>query len=291
MLTYSQLQIFPILGLNLLLAIGCSNISQSASIAAPPTPQAKLEHTIHAPQESTRNITQEVQQLIQALKTQPDDRTEVSEKLAAIGQPAISHILPLLTDSNPRLRSSAAYILGQMGTVAQSTVAQLVPLLKDSDRDVRRITAEALGSMGNAAKLALPEILTLLKDPDSDRRITGLYALGQINFILKTSDREFQSVLPHLIPLLQDDDPVVSLGTAQVLGSLGESVKPALPQILPFLKHSNPSVRIYTLYTLEWLGKTAKSTIPQITPLLKDANSEVRDRAAATLKHLKQLSN
>jgi HEAT repeat protein len=61
-----------------------------------------------------------------------------------MGQVAIPKLLPLLKDSDPKVRLSSAQALGYMGKIAKSTVPQLTPLLQDPDPDVSSGVAEAL---------------------------------------------------------------------------------------------------------------------------------------------------
>ncbi|HLO52186.1 MAG TPA: HEAT repeat domain-containing protein, partial [Kamptonema sp.] len=77
-------------------------------------------------------------------------------------------LIPLLKDSNPEVRSSAASALGGIRAEAKTAVPEFLPLLKDSQAGVRSNAAFALGGIRAEAKAAVPLLIPLLKDSDAD---------------------------------------------------------------------------------------------------------------------------
>jgi HEAT repeat protein len=102
------------------------------------------------------------------------------------------------------------------------------------------------------------------------------------------------SVVPHLIPLLKDQDARVRLDVVTALGSLGKSAQSAIPALIALFKEENslPEPRVKTRAqrftavapsvgsALRMMGESA---IPDLILLLKDENVLIRSRAASVL--------
>lgn len=65
----------------------------------------------------------------------------------------IPSLLPFLTDTDPSIRMSTAYALGQSGKSAVKVIPNLVPLLKDKNNLVRGYAVEALGNIGSSQEI------------------------------------------------------------------------------------------------------------------------------------------
>src|SRR4028118_1181240 len=64
-------------------------------------------------------------------------RRSAADLLRQIGPPAIPALVKALKDSDANVRSIAAYVLGKIGAEAKTALPQLVPLLTDSNAKVR----------------------------------------------------------------------------------------------------------------------------------------------------------
>jgi HEAT repeat protein len=88
--------------------------------------------------------------------------------LGQIGMPAVPALIKLTTDSDARVRTSAAIALGFVGAKAEPAIPHLVPLLRDGDADVRRAATLALGNIdsGQHASALVPALIRLANDED-----------------------------------------------------------------------------------------------------------------------------
>jgi HEAT repeat protein len=75
----------------------------------------------------------------------------------------IPSLLPFLTDTDPSIRMSTAYALGQSGKSAVKAIPNLVLLLKDKNSLVRSYAVEALGNIGSSQEIK-PHLDPLLND-------------------------------------------------------------------------------------------------------------------------------
>lgn len=102
-------------------------------------------------------------------------------------------LIELLTNSDPQVRSFAAYTLGKMGANAEEAVLKLTELLKDPNMDVRFNAAAALKRIGTKKTAAIlkkrlyPELKKLISlianlEPRKSASIPGWYK-AQLNFI------------------------------------------------------------------------------------------------------------
>ena len=136
------------------------------------------------------------------------ERTPVPQKPAAdyIGD---------LGDPNPRVREKAADMLGIIGlrikdaTILLPAVTRLVPLMSDDDSEVRDETAEALGVIASrakdeaAVKAAIAALIEGLSDKTGEVREESAEALARIASVVKDKSLMEPAVEP-LIKALGD---------------------------------------------------------------------------------------
>jgi HEAT repeat protein len=88
-----------------------------------------------------------------------------------------------------------------------------------------------------------------LKSPDYMARWRALTVLTQVE------DKEpgtLRRVLPDVIGLLQDDQPLVRRQAAMAVIKIGPDAQAALPEVLKLLRDPEPEVR-------DWAGRAAKA--------------------------------
>ena len=186
------------------------------------------------------------------------------------------------TCTSPKLRSSAAWALGQLGAVSIPT---LTKALADHRSDVRMRAVYALGAIGPAAATAGPAIKAALTDPNRSVRDMASWTIGQIGpqaprrggAALGGSEdlaaglaarnpldrvaalRRFQpyaaddgKAIPLLIRTLGDADPQVARAAADALVLLGP---PAQRPLSAALSDSSPAVRRGAAAALVRLGR------------------------------------
>jgi HEAT repeat protein len=257
-----------------------------------------------------------ISSLLPLLKDSSDAPSKASYEIRKIGEAATPSLIRLLKDPNPKVRSRAALMLGNMtspnnsdfllsrtpsifGTSnsvglptsaatalkrkresARSSIPSLVPLLKDLNSEVRLNAAFTLGEMEESAKFTIPQIIPLLKDSNPDVRSIAAEALKTLGY--QPSQQVSQSEeIDRLILQLKSPDPVVRSSAAKALGDMRESAKAAIPSLILLLKDSDswPSA----VMALERIGDSA---IPSLISLLKGSDSVVRSFAAMTLERI-----
>ena len=129
-----------------------------------------------------------------------DDEYQAIQQLQAIGQPAVSALIPLSKNEYQTIRQLAARAIGSIGTVA---LPELLPLLNSNDQADRRLAVLALRDMQQAA--LLPQFVALLNDPNEEIRSISRRAIGNLPFDTDRSD-----LVSALIPLLNPDISQIS---------------------------------------------------------------------------------
>ncbi|MEB3181426.1 MAG: HEAT repeat domain-containing protein [Nostocaceae cyanobacterium] len=183
---------------------------------------------------------------------------------------AVTGLIKLLEDEDYRVRSSAAYALGEIKSSA--AVTGLIKLLEDEDRDVRYRAADALGEIKSSA--AVTGLIKLLEDEHSWVRSRAAYALGQI----KSS-----AAVTGLIKLLEHQDSDVRSRAAYALGEIKSSA--AVTGLIKLLEDEKYHVRSSAASAL---GEIKSSTaVTGLIKLLEDEKYHVRSSAASALGEIK----
>ena len=102
---------------------------------------------------------------------------DAAHTLEDLGSDSTASILPMLSDSQPRVRELAARTLAGIGVPAKAGVPALMVCLCDGDPRVRQAAVEALHQMGVDAKPAIPLLARLLRDADDIVRIDASHTL------------------------------------------------------------------------------------------------------------------
>jgi HEAT repeat protein len=201
------------------------------------------------------------------------ENQQMIKDLGAIGEPAFAQLLKLIKSPDSDTAFTAATILGTIGEPAKLTVPQLIVLVQTQNVTTCRAAMVALAEMGQIAKPAIPALVPLLKDT-------------RINKVAESAERTIvaigPSVIPELLPLLDDPDPFIRRGIAYIFGSMGASAKATTPELTKRLKDPNPQVRSAAVSSLASIeGQIA--VMPLLIPLLKDPDGDVRQSAAWSL--------
>lgn len=224
---------------------------------------------------------------------------------------ATRHLILLLKDNYPPVRWVAARALVRLQ--AENAIHYLVLLLKDEDQDVRKVAANELGVLN--AEMVIPHLLPLLKNDLWSHIVVAAKTLSTLGpkaaisylaLLLKGKDLDMQynmqyaamleaavsvlgslkteAVIPHLVPLLQDEDLYVREVTIRALGSLQSEA--VISYLVPLLKDEYARVR---MEAAEALGELkAEAAIPYLLPLLEeDEDRPVRLKVALALGKLK----
>jgi HEAT repeat protein len=205
----------------------------------------------------------------------------------------IALLSPLLRDREPKMRSHAAVLLGNLGPQAAAAVATLIDGLDDNrstrssrldpnygiNRPVCCDVAEALGKIGDAARPALPKLSAMMTDDERPTvRISAALAMFQIN----PANRE---ALRELVRILEEDpEGTGALEAAIALADVGPRGRDAVPALGRTLRHPRFQVRQRAAGALSNIGG------PEAVPLLvfasRDPNVMVRWSAVAGLESM-----
>jgi HEAT repeat protein len=109
--------------------------------------------------------------------------------LGQIGPASVPALVPVLSNTDPRVRTSAALALGYVGAHAASATPQLVRLLNDPDGDVRRAATLSLGTIDPSRKELVSALLAMANDEDIFLQSLAASTLERIDPIAAASVR------------------------------------------------------------------------------------------------------
>jgi len=177
----------------------------------------------------------------------------------------------LANDTNAQRRAYAAEALGEF-LAAPGVDAVANAITKDSDPNVRAAAAKALGRLNSDGNGALS---TAMGDSEGKVKLAALRSAGRIN---KFSD------IPKVVQLINDGDPQVRRGAAELAGTL--RTKDALSGLLNLAKNDpDADVRNAACHTLGALhDASARSVLEDVSK--NDSNALVRDQATIALRRL-----
>jgi HEAT repeat protein len=164
-----------------------------------------------------------------------DNRAAVIRSIGAFGNdaaPATKELAALLPDSDPEVRSAAAWALSQVGAKAGSVAPEVAKLLQDPDPQVRGFAALALREMGRGAAVTIPELSAALQDPAPSVRMTAASALGSMGAAASPAVPALVAELEASNGLeISNDDVQVIRNLCYALGDIGPSARSAIPAI------------------------------------------------------------
>ena len=213
-----------------------------------------------------------------ALKwSQTSPAQEAAEALGEIGNASIPGLLQALTHSDWKVRSFAAYGLGEVDVIIEPipVIDALSGTLSDTHPNVRDRSAWALGEIEHVA--GVEPLLKALQDSETRVRSRAAWALGEI---------EDPSAVQGLVRALSDSDASVREKSVWALGEI-ES-ESAVEGLLPLLTDPTPSVRRRVAWAL---GEIEHSTaVSGLVSALKDEDWQVRKNAAWALGEIEDPS-
>jgi HEAT repeat protein len=231
--------------------------------------------------------------LVQALRhPQPDVRRAAAKVLVPFGPavlPAVAQALAAEVAAPPQasVPEAAAYALGELlGQLRENVVynrqltqAQftesalpalrvaappLVKLLGHPRPEARQDAARALAQMGIPA--AMPLLAPLASSNATEREATLDTLVRLEQYLPRESpsspgvERIKQTLVPKLLPFLDDNDPKVRAGACRVLSefSIGAALSAAAPNLRNALKDSDVAVRHFASKALEQVQAAEK---------------------------------
>ncbi len=149
--------------------------------------------------------------------------------------------------------------------------------LSNSNPAVRYTAIFALGECGELAEPLLPKIIVSLRDPHLLVRIHAALSIGKIG-------RHPELALPALRKTLHEPKPSVRCAAATAIGDFGSEAAGAVPELIELLGFPVSRVRADVATALGNIGPQARQAVPALTKLLEDEYSTVRRAAAEALR-------
>lgn len=187
--------------------------------------------------------------------------------LGPVAKPAVPALLPLAHDSDELVRRNALMALANIGIPSPPIVAAVLEGLRDSSAVVRRTAASQFAFTIPLTQPVVTALTPLLSNPDRSMATlvrsaldkakpddaTQLESLGMM--VQHSAARDYalhqlaqlgpaagDALLP-VLPLLQDDRPLVRYLTAEAIGAMGVSAKQALQPLQQQRQDPDPVVR------------------------------------------------
>ncbi len=217
------------------------------------------------------------------LLSDPEDlvRQQAVQLLQKIGKPAASAALPrlleLFDDEYFGVRWHAVTAAATVAPVPADVLDPLVRVYAGADHYLRKSVIEALAILDVPASAKLPHFLTALRDDDTDvvkQSLEGIAALGS----------EAAAAVPDLIPLLLHTGEV-RIPAIAALAKIGDAAT-VVPALLPHLDDTEDGVRQSTVEAIGSFGPAAAVAVPELTRLLTDDDEDLRRAAAEALAQL-----
>lgn len=182
-------------------------------------------------------------------------------ELAMLGTPAVEPLIRTLRGDNDRIRSEAAWTLGEIGD--QAAVGPLVDALADGG--VAQAAAEALVAIGSPS---IAPTIRILEEGSGGARENAVEVLGRI--------RAHEAV-PTLVELVRSGDDRLQRKAIDALVSIGS---PAVPALLPLLGEEGDG-HAGAMDALAGIGDAARGPLLEV---LDDENPRTRMSAALVLE-------
>jgi HEAT repeat protein len=168
-----------------------------------------------------------------------------------LAAPAVSLLLPAMTDNDVRVRARVAEVLGDIGPLAERAVPALTAALEDVDDGVCESAVCALGEFGTNARAAVPALVRCLRSNVVRRRRSVALTLSRIG----------APAVPALADLLKDDDSRMRCAAAGALGQLDCKPVALIPAMIDAARKSTRDDRGAILAALRQFGPEAVAAL------------------------------
>jgi HEAT repeat protein len=204
-------------------------------------------------------------QLVRFARTQPEIVTALIQKL---------------TDSDPRVRWTAAFTLSQIDLPEPTPLPVLIENLGHEESDLRWAAATAVLRLAEQHPRIVEEMLRLASSGNPVQRRMALYCLRDLG----RTDADAQVVY---LASLSDPDPMVRLSGLSCLGKLRLASAEARTSLLRLLEtDSDLGVRRATAVALGHLGDSTPAVIEALTRAARLDDVGLSKAAAGALEKL-----
>jgi len=167
----------------------------------------------------------------------------------------------LLDNPDPVWRLGAAQCLARIDGIDRAMLPKVCALLDHKTALDARTLAEVFESLQPEHPLVIPTLLRALRDPDLSYRAA---------IALASHPSTFDTVIPALAKLLNDDDRQVRLAAADVLCRIGPPAQAVIPQLRGMLDDPDRLVRLAASEALWDIKKDAASATAIVIEVLKN---------------------
>lgn len=196
--------------------------------------------------------------------------------ISRIGPDAVPVLEKACSDASPRVRLSAALLLGIIGPPARAALGALTKNIADPDAAVRAASLETLGNLGSLAKPALAKAKAALGDRELSVQFAAAVALWQID---KRGDG-----VGVLEKVLGEADSTRKLTALRLLGEMGPKATTAIASVKK-LAESVPASAESIAATLALSRLTSGATaIERLVRATKEKDPSVAKSAISALQ-------
>ncbi len=191
-----------------------------------------------------------------------DVRTNVRETLAAIGKPAVPHLLAALKDPHWHARIGALDVLGRLGNEAGAIDDLVQPLLRDASSEVRRAACRILRTFGRPSRALTEALLPLLDDP-----LMGEAAAAALRQVLATGGDAARDAAEPLRPHMAKAAGERLALLSDLLNAAG--IRAGFDQILAAYESDRAGKHEWFCKTIETSSFPAATVVPALARELK----------------------
>lgn len=214
---------------------------------------------------SVRSNADEVKTRRDEIKALGDDPSDASNQ--------VPKLLQAMNDPDPEIRWRAEFALGR---IQPSGLKSLTESLRDKSPKIRISAAQVLGPLARRAAPTVPALLDALADPEGEVRVWVVKALGDI-------DPSNPQVVSALLRTLRDPSPDVRRVTLVILIRLGPAAAGSATVLADVLQDADPGIRADACIALRRLGTDGRAGVTALISRLSDPESNVRKCAAQAL--------
>jgi HEAT repeat protein len=192
----------------------------------------------------------------------------------------VTALIQKLTDSDSRVRWTAAYALSQMDLPEPAPLPVLIENLGHEESDLRWAAATAVLHLAAHHSRVVDEILTLARTGNAVQRRMALYCLRDLGETGLQTQAVYRASL-------SDSDSGVRLAGLSCLGKLKLASEDACETLLCMLEtDSDPGVRRAAAATLGQLGNSAPAVIEALRKAARSDDGGLSKAAAGALEKL-----
>lgn len=192
---------------------------------------------------------------------------------------AIPVLRESLTNAAACVRFGALEGVRSLGPAARWMAKSVLPLLEDSEARIRELTWRAITACGVDAAIVLDKLNQGLEDKSHDVRIATLAAVARLG-------RDGKTAVPRVLRELESTDGNIRREAIRTIGALGAEAGLAVEPLAQRLSGTSPEEQIEILSALGRIGSGAARALPAMIQLRDTGKAEVRRSMIEALGHL-----